>query len=205
MPEQQVLTLSTNPENWRLFQRRKADPAFRPIRDKVFNRDMYTCRFCGFQAQEYQEVVNLDHNYRNNKFSNMATACCFCTQCFFVEHVGQGGFGGGKLLHLPEMSQAELNSFCHVIFCAMTNGSGYHDAAQAIYRDLKFRARPIEEKFGVGMSNPSVFGQLMVECEREKSALEKVLASFKLLPTYAKFRVQLESWAAAAADELASA
>jgi intracellular multiplication protein IcmJ len=205
MASQSSLILSTNFAGWRLFQRRKADAAFLPVRDKIFNRDAYTCKFCGFQAQEYQEIINLDHDYHNNKLSNMATACCFCAQCFFVEHIGQGGFGGGKLIQLPEMRQEELNGFCHVIFCAMANGTGYSDTAQSIYRDLKFRARAIEEKFGAGMSNPAVFGQMLAECERERESLAKVLAGLRLLPVYAKFKEQLERWSAAAAEELDSA
>lgn len=199
------LQLAINPENWRLFHKRANDSAFHSIRDKVFKRDAYTCRFCGFQAKEYQEVINLDMDYRNNRFSNMATACCFCTQCFFIEHIGHGGFGGGKLIYLPELSQTELNSFCHVLFCALTNGAGYHDAAQSIYRDLKFRSQIIEEKFGVGMSSPSVFGQTILECDKGRDSLEKVLTNFRLLPTYAKFRIQLERWAESAAAELESA
>jgi intracellular multiplication protein IcmJ len=205
MIDKNSLKLSINPSGWNLFRRRKADPAFRPIRDKIFNRDSHVCQFCGFQAQEYQEIINLDQNYRNNKFSNMVTACCFCTQCFFIEKVGNAGFGGGKLIYLPEMKQEELNSFCHVIFCAMTNASGYRDTAQMIYRDLKFRVQPIEEKFGVGASSPNVFGQMLVECQSNKEvSVEKEFADFRLLPTYAKFKKQLTDWAASAAEELAT-
>lgn len=203
MTEKFALHLSTNPESFLLFQKRKADPAFFAIQDKVWRRDAYTCQFCGFQAQQHQEVINLDDNYRNNKFSNIVTACCFCTQCFFIENVGQRGFGGGKLIYLPELSQAELNSFCHVIFCALANGAGYSDVAQSIYRDLKFRAQPIEEKFGEGVSKPHVFGQMIAECSKEQDVLKEILKQFRLLPTYAKFKKQLETWAESAAQELA--
>lgn len=198
----QSLFLSINPENFLLFQKRKADPVFERTRNKVFQRDAHTCQFCGFQAQQYQEIINLDEDYRNNKLSNLVTACCFCAQCFFVENVGQRGFGGGKLIYLPELSQVELNSFCHVVFCALTNGAGYSDAAQSIYRDLKFRTQPIEEKFGEGMSKPSIFGQMIAECSKEEDALKNTLKKFRLLPTYAKFREQLNAWAASATQEL---
>lgn len=203
MAEKFALHLSTSPEGFLLFQKRKADPSFGAIRDKVWQRDEYTCQFCGFQAQQYQEVINFDNDYRNNKFSNMVTACCFCTQCFFIENVGQRGFGGGKLVYLPELSQAELNSFCHVVFCALSNGAGYSDVAQSVYRDLKFRSQPIEEKFGEGMSRPYIFGQMIAEYSKEQDVLKNVLNQFRLLPTYAKFKKQLEAWAASAAQELA--
>ena len=201
------LNLVVDDEGWRLFMKRKVDPAFSRIRDRVFERDQYACQFCGFQAKEYQEVVNLDKDYRNNKIGNMATACCFCSQCLFIQEVGQGGFGGGKLIYLPELTQPELNSFCHVLFCAITNGTSYRDTAQTIYRNLKFRAQPIEDKYGLGTSNPNTFGRILLEHkddQQHKDIGDKVLADFRLLPSYAKFKKQLECWAASAAKELSS-
>ena len=200
----QELKLHINPENWPLYLKRKSDPAFFKVRDKVFRKDKYTCRFCGFQAREHQDVINLDCNYRNNKLSNMATACCFCAQCFFLEEIGHAGFGGGKLVYIPEMTQVELNAFCHVTFCAITNGTNYRDISQTIYRSLKFRSQPIEDKFGIGASTPRVFAQILLEYEGEKAQelRNELLNDFKILPSYAKFRKQLESWAASAASEL---
>lgn len=199
------LQLSINPEGMRLFLSRKTNPSFQKLQVKIFERDRYSCQFCGFQAQEYQEVINLDHYYQHNTLSNMATACCFCSQCFFIENVGLGDFGGGKLIYLPEMTQSELNSFCHVIFCAMTNGTSYRNTAQSVYRSLKFRTQPIEDKFGVGTSNPYIFAQPLLEYEgREKETIIKqTLEKFRLLPSYARFKIQLDRWAASAAEELA--
>ena len=135
----------------------------------------------------------------------MATACCFCAQCFFIDNIGLGDYGGGKLIYLPEMAQAELNSFCHVIFCAMTNGTNYRDTAQSVYRSLKFRMQSVEDKFGIGTSNPNVFAQLLLEYDGNdtKKVIGKTLENFRLLPSYAKFRKQLDRWAASAAEELA--
>ena len=198
-----TLVLSVNPRSWQLYMRRRDDRNFRSIRDKIFDRDRHTCQFCGFQAQEYQEVVNLDQNYRNNISSNMVTSCCFCAQCSFVEAVGESGFGGGRLIYLPEVSQVELNSFCHVIFCAMTNGTAYRDTAQTIYRNLKFRSNIVEDKFGEGTSRPNIFGKMIFEYGDEKDNLaKKILKDLRLLPSYPKFKVQLERWAVLAAEEL---
>jgi hypothetical protein len=113
------LQLNANPEGWRIFSARKADKAFLAFSKKVYRRDNYACQFCGFQAREYQEIINVDQNYFNNKLSNLATACCFCTQCFFLDAVGVGGYGGGTLIYMPEISQNNLDSFCHVLFCAL--------------------------------------------------------------------------------------
>ena len=81
---------------------------FCQLQNEYIERDNYTCQYCGFQAKEYQEIVNLDGNYTNNKLSNMVTACCFCSQCLFLQSVGLDEMGGGQLIYLPEMSQADL-------------------------------------------------------------------------------------------------
>ena len=157
------LQLAVNLTGWRIFVRRKQDRAFLPLQKRILERDIYTCQYCGFQAKEYQEVVNLDGNYANNRLANMITACCFCSQCLFLQSVGIDEMGGGQLIYLPEMSQGDLNSFCHVLFCAMENNTGYQDSAQTIYRSLKFRSQTIETRFGSNTSNPVIMGQMMIE------------------------------------------
>lgn len=199
------LKLAVNLNGWRINVRRREDKAFLPVADKILQRDHYTCQYCGFQAKEYQEIVNADGNYMNNKYSNMITACCFCSQCLFIESISLEEMSGGQLIFLPEMTQAELNSFCHVLFCAMGNGTGYQDSAQSIYRSFKFRSQIVENKFGAGTSNPSMLGQLILEYQVKYPEKEiNILNDLRLLPSYTKFRVQLNAWAAAALEELAA-
>lgn len=199
------LQLRVNLAGWRMFVRRRNDKAFQNIAMRVLRRDAYSCQYCGFQAMQYQQIVNADHNYANNKLSNLITACCFCSQCLFLESVGLEESGGGQLIYLPDLAQADLNSFCHVLFCAMGNGTGYQDTAQAIYRDFKFRSQPVEDRFGNGTSQPAVLGQLLLEeAGRTGTPIKNdVLKDIRLLPSYEKFKVQLEAWAAAALQELA--
>jgi len=201
----QELQLAVNLSGWRIFIRRRADKAFLPVARKILERDNYTCQYCSFQAREYQEIVNRDGNYNNNKNNNLMTACCFCSQCLFIESMSLEEMGGGQLIYLPEMGQSELNSFCHVLFCAMGNGTGYQESAQSIYRSFKFRSQLIENKFGVGTSNPSVLGQLILEHQMKHPEEEiTLLKDVRLLPSYTKFKVQLDAWAQAALEELAA-
>ena len=196
------LELSIAPGNWNIFNGRKYDKAFHSLRDKVFARDYYTCQYCGFQAREHQEVVNIDGDYRNNPIDNLATACVFCSQCLFLESVGVA-FGGGKLIFLPEITQAELNSFCHVIFCAMTNKTAYINSAQVCYRNLRLYAQPVEKKFGNNTSSPANFSRLLLNQREFNSSIQKELfKEIRLLPSYTKFKAELSDWAAAAVAEL---
>jgi intracellular multiplication protein IcmJ len=197
------LSLSAASGTWRIFAARKLDPAFQKFSEKVFERDNYACQFCGFQAHQYQEVVNLDQNYRNNKLENLVTACCFCTQCFFLEAVGKNDYGGGTLIYLPEIKQAELNGLCHVLFCAMANATNYRADAQSIYRSLKLRSQIVEEQMGEGMSNPALFGQVLIEAlQNEPQKADFLLQQLRLLPSRSKFSQQIEDWAAAAVKEM---
>lgn len=202
--KQHQIKLVATPGSWRLYSARKVDQRFKAFEQKVFQRDKYTCQFCGFQARTYQEIVNLDCDYTNNKIGNLVTACCFCAQCFFLESVGVGGYGGGSLIYLPELTQTELNSLCHVLFCAITNDTGYKTSAQDIYRTLKVRSQTIEEKFGEGTSDPAIFGQLIIDSGANKEEITKQLFNnVRLLPSRAKFRKQIEDWAASALKEIA--
>lgn len=200
-----TLTLSVNPSAWRLFAARRGDKRFAKFAERVLQRDDYTCQYCGFQARQYQEVVNLDNDYRKHHLEDMVTACCFCTQCLFLEAVGKNDYGGGTLIYLPDIGQAELNGLCHVLFCAIANATNYRADAQEIYRDLKLRSQAVEQKLGEGMSNPSLLGQILVDAQlhERKGVNEEVLSNLRLLPSRTRFNQQIEAWAAAALEELA--
>lgn len=198
-----AIKLMATPGSWRLYSARKIDARFKAFEQKVLRRDRYTCQFCGFQARLFQEIINLDGNYSNNKLNNLATACCFCAQCFFLESVGVGGYGGGTLIYLPELTQAELNSLCHVLFCAITNDTGYKTSAQNIYRAFKFRSQIVEEHFGEGASDPALFGQLIIDSTVAEDTRAALFKDICLLPSRAKFRKQIEQWAASALQEIA--
>ncbi len=196
--------LYITPGNWNIFTGRKNDKAFLPFIEKVWARDQYTCQFCGFQAREFLDVVNINRNYRDNRLSNLATACPFCSQCQFLEAVGFDSDSGGQVIYLPEMSQNDLNSFCHVLFCAMQNGGDYRDTAQNVYRNLRLRCQIVEKQLGVGTSNPRALGQLVLEYQATHPKMSQTfMQPLRLLPSYTKFKTQLDTWARSAAAEVA--
>lgn len=200
------IKLTATPDAWRLFSLRKSDADFVKFSKKVFDRDRYTCQFCGFQAMEFQEVVNLDQNYHNNKLPNLVTSCCFCSQCFFLESVGKDEYGGGSVIYLPEISQGDLNGFCHVLFCAMSNATNYRNDAQDVYRNFKLRTQIVESKLGEGTSDPALLGRVLLDSPdtKNKKAVDEILANLRLLPAYSAFTKQIEAWDRAAVKELSN-
>jgi len=197
------ITLQARPGNWQKFVGRKTNPAFQAIKKKILARDQDTCQFCGFQANKYQEVVNLDHDYSHNTSKNLAAACCFCAQCFFIESLGMESYGGGTIIYLPEISQTDLNSLCHVLFCALVNGTDYKATAQTIYRSLKERSTVVEDTLGAGTSKPETLGRLLIEYQLEHQEEKKgLLKDLRLLPSHTKFKTQIEEWAEGALSEL---
>lgn len=191
------LPLLAKENNWRLFMLRKADPAFLAFQKRVFTRDQYSCQFCGFQATEFIEVVNLDNNYSNNRLSNLATACPFCAQCLFLDGVGKSDFGGGVLIYMPEISQGQLNALCHVLFARRISGQKEEDSTtRNLYRSLRLRNQWVDKEIGEGLSNPALMGQLLIETEsKDKARLKRhLLEKVRLLPDFNSFALQLETW-----------
>jgi intracellular multiplication protein IcmJ len=86
----------------------------------------------------------------------------------------------------------------------MTNDTGYKNSAQTLYRSFKFRSQLIENKYGEGTSDPAVFGHLLIDSgSYAQDSADKMLKDIRLLPSRAKFRKQIESWAANALEEIA--
>ena len=189
------ITLSARRGNWQRFTGRKLNKAFLPVRDRVLERDDHTCRYCGFQDNQYQEIVNVDQDYAHNTFNNMVTACQFCAQCFFLDSVGLDGKSGGILIHLPEISQADLNHFCRTLFCSMLRDAPYKGKLQSAYLSLQDRSKPIEDIFGPDSQNPIIFGKCLIDCGlNETQQHHPVLSEIKLLPTRKFYKEQAEHW-----------
>jgi intracellular multiplication protein IcmJ len=190
------ITLSAMESSWRLFMVRKADPAFLAYQEAVFERDDHSCQYCGFRAESQQEVVNLDGNYRHNQLNNLATACVFCSQCFFLEAIGKSDFGGGVLIYLPEMTQGELNALCHVLFASLISGNSYSDQSKNLYRNLRLLSQPVEKQLGSGMSNPALYGQLLIDSNRaDKDEInQEISAKIRVLPQLNRFVSTIEQW-----------
>jgi intracellular multiplication protein IcmJ len=197
MDNLKALQLKASLVNWRLFHLRDNDVKFKSTAANILAKNNYSCAFCGFIAQNFMSIVNLDGDYFNNKKDNLAPACPFCLQCGFIEKVGESGFGGGSLIYLPEMTQSELNMLCHTLFASLIQGGAAADSAKAMYRDLKLRVQIVDKQLGPGMSKPATFGKLLLDAPIMSDSRYKdadFLQQFRLLPTYTRFVSQLITW-----------
>lgn len=185
---------------WRHYSERLADPEFEKFATSVYERDQNSCVFCSFSASVGMCIVNLDHDYTNNRMSNLATACPFCQQCLFLEAVERLQAGGGTVIYLPEMSQAQLNALCHVFYAAIVNGSTHAKAADHYIQSLRLRSGLVEKHFGKGMSNPAFMGQMLVDTPVSdlESRKAKIFRGVRLLPALDKFEKEVTMWAQSA-------
>lgn len=77
-----------NPETWRnnIFEKTTKEQ-WRQIRQKVLQRDNFTCQYCNFRAEKWQIVHHIDGNPNNNSEQNLTVICQMCN---LVEHAGMG-------------------------------------------------------------------------------------------------------------------
>ena len=142
------LSLRLGEGAWNLYAKRQTDPKFKEFSASIHKRDNNHCYFCGFSSNIHMMVVNLDHDYTNNKMSNLVTACPFCQQCLFLEACGKLQPGGGTMVYLPDISQEQLNASCHVLYASIVNGSTHARVADTYLQSLKLRAPYVEKAFG---------------------------------------------------------
>lgn len=86
------------------------------LKDKILERDNYTCQCCGFKSQKYQEVHTVNHVASDHDPKNLITACIFCQQCFNLQDISE--MRSGVLLWLPEISQIDLHHMARAIYVA---------------------------------------------------------------------------------------
>jgi intracellular multiplication protein IcmJ len=120
--------------------------------EKILNRDDFTCRFCGFRSVQFQRIVPFE--------GDLVTACSFCEQVVALERAGM--MGGGVLIWLPEITQAELNHIARAIYVAQSDEGS--EAAAAATRALDaLMARRTEAKKRLGSDDPLLLATVLHE------------------------------------------
>lgn len=187
------LTLEVNIEGSLLFESRKADAAFLRIQKKIWQRDDYVCKFCGFKAEEHQEVVNIDGDYRNDNPANLATACVFCTHTQLV-----GLKNNSKIIYLPDISQVDLNQLMRILFCSSYYGEQQAETAKTLIQALKQRNYAIENIFGKDSSDSVLFAQTYIDAVNPQQSSKQaadIFAQLRWLPSRTDYEDIIHYWA----------
>lgn len=92
----------TNPQNW--FPERPPDSEWRRLRQRVLERDDYTCYFCGHWAKKWMNIHHIKSG-SDNRPQNLQT---ICVACHAVLHIGHSlGFGAIEIWE-SKISQVEI-------------------------------------------------------------------------------------------------
>ncbi|MDR3448648.1 MAG: type IV secretion protein DotN, partial [Alphaproteobacteria bacterium] len=121
----------------------------------------------------FQRIVPVD--------SDFVTACSFCEQVVALERAGL--MGGGVLVWLPEITQAELNHIARAIYIAQADeGTPMADAATRALDAIMGRRG--EAKKRLGSDDPLLLATLMHENlnDKERAAAVKKLDGIRLMP-----------------------
>ncbi|MAI61251.1 MAG: type IV secretion protein DotN [Micavibrio sp. TMED27] len=98
------------------------------LKQKIFERDNYTCQCCGFESKKYQEVLHKDFNLQNFNEDNLLTTCIFCHQCFHLDAVST--MRSGVLVWMPEIEQVDLHHIARAIYVARISQGPIAEAAR---------------------------------------------------------------------------
>lgn len=103
------------------------DEDFARVREKVLQRDAWTCQGCGMRTRASRNqlsggfhVHHINDDHGDNDLDNLVTLCPFCHDVF---HIGNAGARkAATAVWLPGITQAQINIVCHVLFILMHHG-----------------------------------------------------------------------------------
>jgi intracellular multiplication protein IcmJ len=150
------------------------------LKNKVLQRDDYTCRYCGFQSRKYQEINFIGKGDKATGVDDYATACTFCHQCFHIERIDR--MQSGAVIWLPEVGQAALHHICRAIYVARISQGPMADAARDAMEALLSRKE--EAKARLGTDSPRVLATVLqdfLETAEYKNRNTK-FKNFRILP-----------------------
>lgn len=150
------------------------------LRQKIFERDDHTCRYCGFRALKYQEVQPVNGMADDLRPENLATACIFCHQCFNLDRVGQ--MRSGVLIWLPEVSQVDLHHIARAVYVSRVSQVPASEASKRILEILMRRREEVKRR--LGSEDPQLLSLVFREylTARHYGLREKKLEGVRLFP-----------------------
>lgn len=222
-PSLPALVMSAKRKVWRMHDHAgEADKAFQKVRAPVLDAADHECGFCGLRSDKYQEVHHLDDDHANNAKENLACTCPLCHQVF---HIGLAGMrDGAYIINMPELSQAEINQLCLVMWIVERTDAARFDAQQALlYKSLANRVKTLRalmenrrgnvkirfcnelekagfskdftKKVSLDSISPSLLANVLMQLPDDLYARrEDLLGGLRLMPRAERFDAQLKFW-----------
>lgn len=109
------------------------DSEFQKIRPKILSRDDHTCDECNIHAQDGMEVHHRNDMHEDNQADNLKTVCPLCHATHHIGFLGKNG----QVIHLEELSQADIFNLLRTAAVAMEKGDDEQKAAaQSVFDAL---------------------------------------------------------------------
>ncbi len=162
---------------------------FRQVHAKLLERKKCTCDFCNY-VSERNTVININGNYQDNRFSNLAVACDLCARCQLMDYYKLDYEGSDVLIFFDGLSQEQFNHFIRVLFCKLQTKSEEQYNAQMVYSKLQDRARLLDEQVGFNLSNPGMFMHFAQNKNTDKALLSRI----RLLPSPDALATNIKNW-----------
>lgn len=150
------------------------------LKQKIFERDGYACRCCGFNSVKYQDIHFLNGIVGDVRAENMVTTCIFCHQCFSLDEVSS--MRSGVLIWLPEINQAKLHHIARAVYVARISQGPIADAARRSLEVLMNRREEVRNRLGT--DDPFIMATILKDYISGKSyeLRERKLDGVRLFP-----------------------
>lgn len=170
------------------------DPRMLKCRDAILARDNYTCYYCDFRSEEYQEIHHFNDDHNDFSESNLTTVCPLCHQVFHLSTCSQATGGSIIVINDSIMTQVELNNLCRMMFIARASGiKEWENNAKQINDTLKSTQSIVEQQISANGSEPMIFAKVLQDLD-PKILEEDYMLNFKLLPKFNRFEPIVEYW-----------
>lgn len=157
-----------------------SDGLSKDLKNKIFERDQYTCQCCGFVSKKYQEIHFKNNDKTDFSEKNLLTTCIFCHQCFNLETVSE--MKSGTLIWLPEVEQSTLHHIARSIHVARISQGPIAEAARKTL-DIMMERRE-EAKRRIQTDDPYILSMVLKDYLGPKhyGMRDKKLAGIRLFP-----------------------
>ncbi len=149
-------------------------------KQKIFERDNFTCQCCGFVSKKYQEVLHKNFDTADKSDKNLTTVCIFCHQCFHLENVSN--MKSGVLIWLPEIQQTTLHHIARSIYVARISQGPVAEAARKSLDILRGRREEVIKR--IHTDDPYILSTVLKDYLSPKhyAARDKKLEGIRLFP-----------------------